>query len=158
MRSMLLHLCLCLTVCSGAEIYGKPVQSNDKGTLLWAIFEGYGAKYGLLPSAEELAPLRKQFGPANRLLDFPYRIVLCAKLNRLWWGRHEGNLVLSAFGVHLATDAMLKEVEGMEQRGEVKFSDEAERSKFFAYYKTYRGDGVLTGEKARKLLAQDFPK
>ncbi|MCX6613317.1 MAG: hypothetical protein NTW74_21020 [Acidobacteria bacterium] len=141
--------------------FGKEVSQADTGLMLMTVMEGYAAAHGLTPTEEEMAPWWKKLGgdsPAARRLNFPFRILLSHKLNQVWWGRHGGRLVLSAFGVHLATDAMLKEVVGMEKAVEVKFLDAAARQKFFDYFEKYGGDGVVRGEKARELLAGALPK
>jgi hypothetical protein len=163
MRCILLHLLFVETLLGQPVMvaFGKEVSQADPGTMLSAVLEGYAERYGLTPTEAELAPLRKKFGgdvQARRVLDFPFRIVLSYKLNKVWWEKHQGRLVLSAFGVHLATDAMLKEVLGMEKTGEVKFLDAAARAKFFEHFEKYGGDGVLRGEKARALLAEGLPK
>lgn len=62
--------------------------------------------------------------------------------------------MLSTFGVHLAADALLRELAEMEKTGDVKFLDAEARKKVVAYLTTYGGDGVVTGEKARATLAE----
>jgi hypothetical protein len=163
MRCILLHLLLAGALAGQVVMvgFGKEVVVADPWLMGTTILEGYAAKYGLTPTEEELAPLRQKFGGAGaaaRVIDFPMRILLNYKLNRVWWPKHQGRLVLSAFGVHLATDAMLREVEGMERRGEVKFFDAEVRRKFFEHFEKYGGDGVLRGEKARALLEEGIPK
>jgi|GEM_PF-1113128 len=163
MRCILLHLLFVGTLLGQPVMvaFGKEVSQTDTGLMLMTVMEGYAAAHGLTPTEDEMAPLKKKLGgdsPAARALNFPFRILLSHKLNQVWWGRHQGRLVLSAFGVHLATDAMLKEVVGMEKSGEVKFLDAAARQKFFEYFDKYGGDGVLRGDRARALLAEGFPK
>ena len=163
MRCILLHLLFVGTLLGQPVLvtFGREVSQVDPGLMLMTVMEGYAAAHGLTPSEEEMAPLWKKLGgdsPAARRLNFPFRILLSHKLNQVWWGRHQGRLVLSAFGVHLATDAMLKEVVGMEKTGEVKFLDAVARQKFFDYFDKYSGDGVVRGERVRALLAEGMPK
>jgi hypothetical protein len=81
-------------------------------------------------------------------------LVLSFKLNRYLWQKHGGKVVLSAFGFHAATDAILKEVEILERAGTLRFDDARLREPFFRYYRSYRGDGVAEGDRARYLFAQ----
>ena len=81
-------------------------------------------------------------------------IMLSFKLNRYLWQKHGGKVVLSAFGFHAATDAILKEVEILERAGTLQFDDARLREPFFRYYRSYRGDGVAEGDRARYLFAQ----
>jgi len=162
-RNVLLHLLFSGLMLAQPRVvaFGKEVASDDTGTALAAISDGYAAKHGLTPTEEELAPVRKMFPPqtaTSRVLDFPFRIVQSWKLNRVWWGKHGGGLALSAFGVHLAAEAMLKEVEAMEKAGEVKFVDPAFRRKFFAFYGNYRGDGYVPQDRLKKLLDEGWTK
>jgi hypothetical protein len=153
MKSGLAVLCLICRI-DAAEIFGKQVSQDDKPeVLLAAIAEGYAKAHGLLPTEAELEPMRKQFGKPVRGLDFAYQILLHHKLNQALWPKHGGRLVLSAFGVHVAADAMLKEVGEMEKAGNVKFTDADSRKKFVGYLEGYQGDGVVTGERAREVLA-----
>ena len=116
-----------------------------------------------LPTAEELAPLRKKFGSLETkhergAMDFAYNIVLLSKLNQSWWARYGGKVVLSAFGMHLATDAMLRMVESLEASGQLQFHDAKLRRSFIDYHQRYRGDGVIEGEKVKNLFAEGLPK
>lgn len=159
MRSVLLHLFFAglMMAEGGVTAFGKRVETSDPARMLVAIRDGYAARHGLVPTEEELTPLRRKFGIDGgkvRQFDFPYEIALSWKLNRVWWGKHGGRLVLSAFGIHLATDGMLKEVEAMEKTGEVRFADRGSRETFFAFYDGYRGDGVTRGERAREILLE----
>jgi hypothetical protein len=162
-RHVLLHLLFCGLIFAQPKMlaFGKEVESEDTGMVLMVISDGYAAKYGLTPTKEELAPLRKKFPPiegASRVLDFPFRIVQSWKLNKVWWDKHGGRLALSSFGVHLATDAMLKEVEAMEKAGDVKFLDPKLREKFFTFFKQYGGDGLVQADKAKRIFEQGLPK
>lgn len=133
---------------------GGEVNSGEPKVILSAIVEGYAKKHGLVPTEEELAPLRKLMGPPVRGLDFGYQIALHHNLNVALWPKHGGRLVLSAFGVHLAADALLRELAEMEKTGDVKFFDAEAQKKVVAYLTTYGGDGAVTGEKARATLAE----
>jgi len=141
--------------------FGREVASADVGAMLKAVSDGYAAKYGLAPSEEELAPLRKKFGQVKGerlIVDFPYLVISSWKLNRVWWAKHQGRLVLSAFGVHLATDAMLREIVEMEKGGDVRFLDVEARKQVFDHLAAYRGDGALSGGQAKRLLDDGWLK
>ncbi len=156
MRCVPLLLLLAGGLQAGTMVFGKEVERQVPGVIFEAICEGYAEKYGLKPAEADLKALREKLGwNGDRRVDFAYPVLRALKLNRAWWGRHGGKLVLSAFGVHLATDAMLRELEGMEKRGEVKFDSEAVRKQFFWHYENYGGDGVVKGERARQILASE---
>ncbi len=165
MRFMPLHLLL-IAPLSGQttlSIYGRDVTDKDRGVLLFAIANAYADNNGLTPTAEELAPLRKKFGPLaarqeRGAMDFAYNIVPLSKLNQNWWAKYGGKLVLSAFGMHPATDAMLRVVESLERSGQLKFHDAELRRNFIDYHQRYRGDGVIEGEKVKKLFAEGLAK
>jgi hypothetical protein len=134
-------------------VYGSATRSDEPTVVLSAIVDGYAARMGLEPSEAELEPWMDRFkGQAGRAMI--RNVLLFTKLNRLWWPKHGGRLVLSAFGTHLATDALLREVEALEAQGHVKFADTQTRQRFVAYYSNYRGDGVLTGARAKAVLDQ----
>ena len=165
MRCMLLHLLLvaALSGQSTLSVYGRDVAGKDPGVLLFAIANAYAENNGLRPTEEEMAPLRKKFGPLDAIhqrgaMDFAYNIVLLSKLNQKWWAIYGGKVVLSAFGMHLATDAMLREVDGLEKSGRLKFHDAEVRRNFIGHYQRYRGDGVIEGEKVKQLFAEGLGK
>lgn len=165
MQCILLHLFLVAPLLGQAmlSIYGREVTGKDPGIVLFAIANAYAANNGLTPTAEELAPLRKKFGSLETkhergAMDFAYNIVLLSKLNQSWWARYGGKVVLSAFGMHLATDAMLRVVESLEGSGQLQFHDAELRRSFIDYYQRYRGDGVIEGEKVKKLFEEGLPK
>ena len=165
MRCMLLHFVLVAPILgqAGLTVYGRDVTGKEPGVLLLAIGNAYAEKNGLSPTAEELAPLRRKFGALDARheqgpMDFPYNLVLLFKLNQDWWGKHGGKVALSAFGMHLATEAMLKVVETLERTGQLKFHHAEIRQNFFDYYQRYRGDGVIEGEKVKKLFAEGLAK
>ena len=163
MRCMLLHLLLAGGLLAAEPVlvaFGENVDSAEPGRMVMAIAEGYAKAHGLTPTEHEIAPLRAKTGPKPRVreMDFAYLAVFWQKLNRVWWAKHGGRLVLSAFGTHLAADAMLMEVEQMEKAGEVKFLQAGVRERFFKNYREYRGDGVVSGTKAREVLAENYAK
>ncbi len=165
MQRMLLHLFLVAPLLGQAtlSIYGHEVTGKDPGILLFAIANAYAENNGLTPTPEELAPLRKKFGPLEAkhergAIDFAYNIVMLSKLNQNWWAKYGGKVVLSAFGMHLATDAMLRVVESLEGSGQLQFHDAELRRNFIGHYQRYRGDGVIEGEKVKKLFAEGLPK
>lgn len=160
MKGILLHLLLGYLLACGAQVrtsaFGKEISRTDPASIFTAISEGYAAKHGLKPTDAELAPLRKVFGPPLQGgIDFPVLILQGWKLNRAWFDRYGGRLVLSSFGTHLATDAMLKTVEELEATGDVRFADAATRKAFFEHFQNYKGDGVVVGEKAKEILRRN---
>ena len=80
-------------------------------------------------------------------------LALSFKVNRLLWNKHGGRLVLSAFGFHQATDAFAAEVLELERMSVARFHSTAVREAFFQRMKTYTGDGVTVGERARRILS-----
>lgn len=74
MKVLLLHLLLAGLALGQARVvaFGGEVNSVEPKAILSAIVEGYAKKHGLVPTEEELAPLRKLMGPPVRGLDFGY--------------------------------------------------------------------------------------
>lgn len=158
MYTSLLLLLLALPL-RGAEdvvvLWGKPVAASEAGAVVDTFCEAYATHFQLKPTAEDLAPVRRKIPqPERGIVDFGYLAVRNWKLNRHWWARHGGRLVLSAFGAHLATDAMLAEMSRLERSGEIRWLDEGARRKFRQHWLDYRGDGVVSGARVGELLKQ----
>ncbi len=103
---------------------------------------------GAQPELAEIAAMKKKMNEG-----WVEAMALSFKLNRLLWNKHGGRLVLSAFGMHQATDAFAAEVLELERMSVARFHTTAAREAFFRRMQTYTGDGVTGGERARRILS-----
>jgi hypothetical protein len=76
------------------------------------------------------------------------------KLQREFFRRHGGRVVLSAFGFHVAKDAMAAEWLAWELQGRWRFPNPKVRADIFKMLDAMGGDGVVEGERAKEVFAQ----
>jgi len=85
---------------------------------------------------------------------FTFGLVANFKLQRDVYRKHGGRVVLSAFGFHVARDAMIAEWLVWEKSGRWRFASAALRKEVLEYLGTMRGDGVVEGDRAKEVFAQ----
>lgn len=116
----------------------------------------------LEPRREELNALRAKSPPGRagnakreeRISDwFTYSLAANYKFHRELHRKHGGRVVLSAFGFHVAADAMIAEWTEWERAGRWRFPSEQVKAAALQHLRTMRGDGVVEGERAREALA-----
>jgi len=98
----------------------------------------------LLAKAPEL---RKPEGSSGVADTFFRSLITHFKLNRELYRKHGGRVALSAFGFHLAKDAVVAELRSLEHTGELRIPD-GRRTEFYEYLSKTPGDGVVTGAAA----------
>ncbi len=177
MRAALAFLCAALLapcVCGEevAFVYRrhidrKEVGKNEDESFTWLVTKALGDEYlnraGLRIETRELQRMAEKFGYSwDEMQKEPNRIreawvrsyVWNFKLQKALWEKHGGRVVLSAFGLHSAPDALIAELEALEKSGEFAVYDARLRELLFRRLKEQRGDGVVTGERARQVITR----
>jgi hypothetical protein len=127
--------------------------------------ETFGERYlrdnGLEPPAAVLDTLRQKLRPPNvrpddRMVElFVQRIARSYYLYRALWQKHGGRVVLSAFGPCVAKDALVTELRALEASGALTFpGGQTLRDDVYRHIDQMSGDGVISGERARKFFAK----
>jgi len=114
----------------------------------------------LEPSEAELARLRAHFNKGDETsarareitAGFTYSLAANFKAQRDFFRKRGGRVVLSAFGFHVAKDAMAAEWLTWETTGKWRFPDARVRSEVLKMLDEMRGDGVVEGERAKEIF------
>jgi hypothetical protein len=151
-----------------AEEVRRPAPSEPLRYIAMTVEEVFMDRYlrenGIEPPPEVLSTLRHKLGsgPNGQAPDrmrewFVQRIARSFYLSRALWEKHGGRIVISAFGPCSAKDALIKELHALENAGSLSFPGGAKlRDDFYRYLAEAGGDGVLSGESARKFFAKPF--
>jgi hypothetical protein len=117
----------------------------------------------LEPAETELAKLRTLFNKGDEeasartreiTATFTYALAANFKVQRDLFRKHGGRLVLSAFGFHVAKDAMAAEWLAWEKAGRWRFPSPEIRTAVFKTLSEMGGDGVVEGERAKEIFAR----
>ncbi|MGC9972042.1 MAG: hypothetical protein ABSE56_15795 [Bryobacteraceae bacterium] len=121
----------------------------------------YLRENGLEPSPEVFSAVRHKWqqrsgGAAGPMGEwFVQRTVRSFYLSRALWEKHGGRIMLSAFGSCVAKDALIQEMRALERAGSLSFPGGARlRDDLYRYLREAGGDGVISGERARKFFAK----